>query len=58
MLLLDPDPDVPLDLGTVVATVYERGTYARLFDYRLPPPPLPEVEPAWLDQYLRAQQAR
>ena len=34
--LLDPDPDVPLDLGTVVAAVYERGAYARLIDYRLP----------------------
>jgi Protein of unknown function (DUF4058) len=58
--LLDPDPDVPLDLGTVVAAVYERGAYARLIDYRLPPPPpaLPEGEAAWLDKYLRAQQAR
>src|SRR2546426_4201822 len=58
--LLDPDPDVPLDLGTVVTAVYERGAYARLIDYRLPPPPpnLPEVEAAWLDKYLRAQQAR
>jgi Protein of unknown function (DUF4058) len=58
--LLDPDPDVPLDLGTVVAAVYERGAYARLIDYRLPPPPptLPEAEAAWLDKYLRAQQAR
>ena len=46
--LLDPDPDVPLDLGTVVAAVYERGAYARLIDYRLPPrpPTLPEVEAA------------
>ena len=58
--LLDPDPDVPLDLGTVVASVYERGAYARLIDYHLPPPPpaLTEVEATWLDKYLRAQQAR
>jgi hypothetical protein len=58
--LLDPDPDVPLDLGPVVAAVYERGAYARLIDYHLPPPPpaLPEAEAAWLDKYLRAQQAR
>ena len=58
--LLDPDPDAPLDLGTVVAAVYERGAYARLIDYRLSPPPptLPEAEATWLDQYLHAQQAR
>jgi len=58
--LLDPDPDIPLDLGTVVAAVYERGAYARLIDYRLPPPPpaLSEAEAAWLDKYLRAQQVR
>ena len=58
--LLDPDPDVPLDLGTVVTAVYERGAYARLIDYRLPPPPptLSEAEAAWLDKYLRAQQMR
>ena len=30
--------------------MYERGAYARLIDYRLPPPPpaLPEAEAAWL----------
>jgi len=46
--LLEPDADVPLDVGTVVAAVYERGAYARLIDYRLPPPPpvLGEVEAA------------
>ena len=27
--LLDPDPDVPLDLDTVVTAVYKRGAYAR-----------------------------
>jgi hypothetical protein len=58
--LLDPDPDVPLALGAVVATVYERGAYARLIDYHLPPPPPPllEIEAAWLDKYLRTQQVR
>jgi len=42
-----------------MATVYERGAYARLIDYRLPPPlpALSEAEAAWLDKYLRAQQA-
>lgn len=58
--LLEPDPDVPLDLGAVVSTVYERGAYARLIDYRLPPPPpaFSEAEATWLDVHLRAQQVR
>lgn len=58
--LLDPDPDAPLDLGAVVATVYERGAYARLIDYRRPPPlpDLSEEETDWLDEHLRAQKVR
>jgi hypothetical protein len=34
--LLAPDPDVVLDLGSVFATEYERGRYARLIDYSAP----------------------
>ena len=57
--LLDPDPDVPLDLGAVVAAVYERGAYARLIDYcPSPPPPLSDAEAAWLDEHLRSCKAR
>ena len=58
--LLEPDPDVPLDLGTVVAAVYERGAYTRLIDYRLPPPPpaLAEAQATWLEEHLRAQKVR
>ena len=58
--LLGLDPDVPLDLGTAVTAVYKRGSYARLIDYHLlpPPPALTEVEATWLEQYLRAQQER
>jgi hypothetical protein len=53
--LLEPDPDVPLDLGAAVATVYERGAYGVQIDYRQPPPPPPlsEEEMAWLDARLR-----
>jgi hypothetical protein len=36
-----PDPDVPLDLGTLVSAVYERGGYATRIDYRQPVPPPP-----------------
>ncbi len=57
--LVEPDPDVALDLGAVVAAVYERGGYATLIDYsQQPPPPLSEAESAWLDEHLRAQKAR
>lgn len=34
--LLAPDPDVVLDLGEVVATVYDQGPYARAVDYAAP----------------------
>jgi len=58
--LLDPDPDAPLDLAAVVAAVYERGAYARLIDYRQPPPlpPVSETEAAWMEEHLRARGAR
>jgi hypothetical protein len=46
--LLAPDPDAPLDLGTAVAAVYERGGYADLIDYTQPPPP-PELGTAERD---------
>jgi hypothetical protein len=47
--LINPDPDVPLDLQAVVAAVYERGGYEDLIDYRkdAPPPALSESENAW-----------
>ena len=58
--LRDPDPDAALDLGAVVASVYERGGYADVLDYSQPPPPpkLSEAEAEWLDQHLRAQSRR
>jgi hypothetical protein len=57
--LVQPDPDVSLDLGTVVATVYERGAYTRLIDYHLPPPPpaFSETAAVWLETHLRAWRA-
>jgi Protein of unknown function (DUF4058) len=52
--LLAPDPDVALDLGAAVASVYERGAYAQQIDHRhVPPPPLlPNAEAEWLGQLL------
>lgn len=43
--LLSPDPDVPLDLNRAIDTVYDRGGYDYVIDYRQPPPPpLSEAE--------------
>jgi Protein of unknown function (DUF4058) len=52
--LLAPDPDVALDLGAAVASVYERGAYAQQIDYRQspPPPPLGNAEAEWLAELL------
>jgi Protein of unknown function (DUF4058) len=53
--LLEPDPDVALDLEDVVASVYERGAYTALIDYGQPPPPPPlsSEEAEWLNDLLR-----
>ena len=53
--LREPDPDVPLALGAVVASVYERGGYATLIDYKQNPPmpTLTDSETTWLDAHLR-----
>lgn len=54
--LLEPDPDAHLDLGGVVASVYERGGYDTRIDYRqpLPPPALSEDEANWVKLLLTA----
>lgn len=48
--LVAPDPDVPLDLALLVASVYERGGFGRVLDYAEPPPPPPlsASETAWV----------
>jgi hypothetical protein len=58
--LREPDPDAPLNLGAVVASVYERGGYKILIDYRQAPPPpsLSESEMRWLDEHLRSAKRR
>jgi hypothetical protein len=49
--LREPDPDVAVNLGAAVASVYERAGYGSLIDYHGPPPPPPlaEVDSTWLD---------
>ena len=58
--LREPDPDAPLDLGALVAALYEHGGYDMLIDYRRPPPPpkLSEAEANWLDEQLQKQGQR
>jgi hypothetical protein len=43
-----PDPDVTLDLAQVFTTIYDRGRYARVIDYAVPPAaPLNRDDLAW-----------
>jgi len=51
-----PDPDVPLDLGHAIQTIYDRAAYDMRIDYsRLPPKPdLAPEEVEWLDAQLRS----
>jgi hypothetical protein len=53
--LLAPDPDAPLDLEAMIASVYDRGAFGRVVDYAQPPPPPPltAAEAAWLDGVRR-----
>jgi hypothetical protein len=52
--LLEPDPDVLIDLGMIVASVYERGGYDMRIDYGqpVPPPALDEQSAAWVKRLL------
>jgi hypothetical protein len=48
------DPDVPLDLGAVFRTVYDRAAYDLSLDYRKEPrPPLEAGDAVWARQLLR-----
>ena len=54
-----PDPDVPLDLGAVLASAYERGAYDLSVDYRREPsPPLSRGDAAWAAKLLRERGLR
>jgi hypothetical protein len=53
--LLEPDPDVILDLQAAVDACFALVGYERLLDYADPPPPPPldGADGAWLDDLLR-----
>jgi hypothetical protein len=52
-----PDPDVPLDLGAILAAVYDLAAYDLSIDYTQapPPPPLDEATSAWVGRLLADQ---
>jgi hypothetical protein len=54
--LRDKDPEVPLDLGAVFRTVYDRAAYDVSVDYRKEPqPPLEGDDAKWAKQLLRGR---
>ncbi len=53
------DPEVPLDLGAVFRTVYDRAAYDRSVDYRkAPQPPLEGDAAKWARELLRGRGGR
>jgi hypothetical protein len=53
------DPDVPLDLGAVLAAAYDRGAYDLSVDYRRDPnPPLSSADAGWANRLLLAAGVR
>jgi hypothetical protein len=55
--LLEPDPDVALELKAAVTAVYERGGFSVVIDYQQPPPPPPlgEAETRWINERLKVE---
>ena len=57
--LREPDPDILVDLGTILRATYECGAYDRSIDYReQPDPPLNPRDAAWAHHLLREQGLR
>ena len=53
--LLEPDPDLSLDLGKAIQNIYNRAAYDLRIDYSQPPPKpnLSDEEIAWLHAHLK-----
>jgi hypothetical protein len=57
--LLPPDPPVPLDLGHVLRTTYERARYDLRVNYQKPSvPPLSAADVAWMKMLLSTPEER
>jgi hypothetical protein len=55
--LLDPQPDLHLDLQPLLDDIYTLGRYGEMLDYERPlQPPLPATQAAWLRERLRQRQ--
>jgi hypothetical protein len=53
-----PDPDVRLELATVVNAVYDRGGYNRKLSYAAPPPgPLSPADAQWVAEIARTTES-
>jgi hypothetical protein len=55
--LRPPDPDVPLELSSALAAIYDEAAYELSVDYYRPPPPPPlsSEDAAWVKALLEAQ---
>ncbi len=55
--LVEPDPDVPLELRRALDMIYERGIYELSIDYKKEPPPpeFGETDRAWMRALLQNQ---
>jgi hypothetical protein len=47
------DPEIPLDLGAVFRTAYDRAAYDLSVDYGKPQPPLEGNDAKWAKELLR-----
>jgi hypothetical protein len=57
--LLDPDPDLALDLKPLIDGIYSLGRYEERIDYARPlEPPLSEEEAAWVRDVLKDRRPR
>jgi hypothetical protein len=55
----EPDPDIVLDLGAALRTIYEKAAYDLSIDYSQPPePPLAGDDAEWADALLREKGLR
>ena len=56
--LSKPDPDIALNIQSMIDSIYARSRYERSIDYRKPvTPPFDPAESRWLEQRLQARRA-
>jgi hypothetical protein len=52
-----PDPDVPLELGAALASIYDEAAYDLSIDYTqaVPPPALAPADAAWVQTLVSGE---